>query len=86
MSELLTPIEASRRLRIGERTLRDLRQKGRIRYVALTARKIAYRVEDCDEYVEAQVTRAEQRDTKPAPKGKASVGKAGTVVPFTKQV
>lgn len=83
---LLTEPEAAKRLRIGERTLRNLRANGLIRYVALSTRKIAYRPEDCDEYVESQIKRAEPPRGKPQPKAKISQRKPGNVVPFTQQV
>lgn len=82
MTELLTPIEAAGRLRMGEKTLRELRKQGRIRYVALSARKIAYRPEDCDEYIEAQTKRDEPCDTKP--QSKRQPARSGTVIPFSK--
>jgi len=82
MAELLTPSEAAGRLRMGEKTLRALRKQGRIRYIALSARKIAYRPEDCDEYVQAQLKRDEPCDTKPQPKRQSA--RPGTVVPFSK--
>ena len=54
-SRLLTEEEAATFLRMSPRTLRDLRRARAIRYVALSARKIAYRVEDCEEYIASRV-------------------------------
>lgn len=51
--QLLTPEEAAARLRVCDKTLRALRQQGLIRYVAISKRKIFYRPEDCDAYLEA---------------------------------
>ena len=51
---LLTEEQAAERLLMHPRTLRKLRQAGRIRYVQTTARKIAYRPEDCAAFVEEQ--------------------------------
>ena len=86
--QLLTEPEAAEWLRMGERTLRKLRRSGAIRYVALTARKIAYRAEDCEEYVQAQIKRAEPCEpSKPPPKGKLNTGRRGNVVvPFSRLV
>lgn len=55
---LLTPAEAAARLRICTKTLRRLRQDGRISYVAVSQRKILYRPGDCDAFVRAAVTSA----------------------------
>jgi hypothetical protein len=53
MRGLLTPDEAAAHLRVCVKTLRQLRQAGLIRYVAVTPRKIFYRPEDCDAYLES---------------------------------
>lgn len=55
MSDLLTHDQAAARLRVCPKTLRQLRQQGLIRYVAVTQRKIFYRPEDCDAYLESRV-------------------------------
>lgn len=52
--ELLTHEEAAARIRVCTKTLRQIRQQGLIRYVAVSARKIFYRPEDCDAYLESQ--------------------------------
>lgn len=80
---LLTEEEAADRLLVSTRTLRKLRQEGEIRYVALAGRKIAYRPEDCRQYIESRV-RVEQ----PAPvtRGRQrAVGnrRHGNIVPFS---
>jgi hypothetical protein len=49
---LLTEEQAAERLLMHPRTLRKLRQEGAIRYVALTGRKIAYRPEDCEAFIQ----------------------------------
>lgn len=52
MNDLLTPDEAAARVRVCTKTLRQLRQQGLIRYVQVSPRKIFYRPEDCDAYLE----------------------------------
>ena len=79
-SPLLTPDEAAERLRVSERTLRDLKRRGLIRYVAITERRIAYRPEDCDEYIEARVRVDEPCETRPRPK---RTGRTGKIIPFS---
>lgn len=78
---LLTEAEAAERLKIGERTLRDLRRRGLIRYVALTARKIMYRPEDCADYVESRV----RQNDPPARAGRPrrTSRRTGIVIPFS---
>ena len=88
MSELLTEQQAADRLHMGERTLRDLRRRGLIRYVALTARKIAYRPEDCDEYVASRL-RLSQPVPDPLPRQRrkktGSPAAQGVIVPFSQR-
>ncbi len=55
MTNLLTPEEAAGILRICERTLRKLRKQGQISYVTFGVRKILYRLEDIEAFVEASV-------------------------------
>lgn len=52
--ELLTPAEAAQRLGICTKTLRQIRARGLIRYVAVTPRRIFYRADDCDAFIEAR--------------------------------
>lgn len=52
-SNLLTADEAAARLDMSERTLRRIRQRGDIAYIALTDRKFRYTPEDCDAYLAA---------------------------------
>jgi hypothetical protein len=59
---LLTEEQAAARLLMNPRTLRKLRQAGEIRYVALVGRKIAYRLEDCDAFVEQRLRLATPLD------------------------
>ena len=81
---LLTPEQAARRLHVSERTLRDLKKRGLIRYVAVTERIIRYRVEDCEEYLSARV-RQDEPCQKPLPSPRPTIGKhrPGVVVPFS---
>jgi excisionase family DNA binding protein len=57
---LLTPDEAAERMHVCTKILRRLRDQGLIRYVAVTDRKIRYRPEDVDAYLESRVRMAEQ--------------------------
>jgi hypothetical protein len=86
MTALLTEDEAAKRLHISARLLRDIRSKGRIRYVALSAKRIRYRPEDCDEYIESRVTKVEPHpDPKPKlgrPRRQRSVAE---IIPFSQQ-
>lgn len=77
---LLTPDEAAGRLGIGERTLRDLRKRGLIRYVAITERKIMYRPEDCEAFIESRSRVADPAAPKKRPP--RSVGRRGKVIPL----
>lgn len=83
MSALLSPEQAAERLHMSERTLRDIKRKGMIRYVALSARKIVYRVEDCEEYIASRVRQDQPAETAPQPKPQ---GRGGKVIPFSKQM
>lgn len=49
---LLSEAEAAKALLICTRTLRRLRQRGEIRFVAITSRSVAYRPEDLQAFVE----------------------------------
>ena len=80
---LLTPEEAARALGVGERTLRDLRKRGLIRYVAVTERKIMYRPEDCEEYIQSRV-RQDEPCQPPQRRHKSTRRRTGNIVPFTK--
>lgn len=85
--ELIAEEEAARRLLMSPRTLRDLRRAGLIRYVRLTPRKIAYRPEDCDEYVAAHLCVEVPRHDSPSPKrtrGRTGPSR-GVVVPFSQR-
>jgi excisionase family DNA binding protein len=55
VSRLLSHEEAADRIGVGEKTLRQLRKQGLIRYVAVTGRLIKYRPEDCDAFVESRL-------------------------------
>ncbi len=85
---LLTEDQAAERLLISPRTLHSLRKSGLIRYVQITARKILYRPEDCDEYVAACLrVEPQRRDASPQPKrrqGRANPSR-GVVVPFSQR-
>jgi hypothetical protein len=86
MSALLSPEEAAKRVRVCERTLRDLRKRGLIRYVAVTDRKIFYRPEDCDEYLASRLRLDTPCETRPRGKraGRAGV-KTGNIIPFSQR-
>jgi hypothetical protein len=64
--------------------LRDLKRMGAIRYVAISARRIAYRADDLDEYVDSRVRQEEPVD-QPAPPRPRRRAKPGTIVPFTQR-
>ena len=97
MTQLLTEAEAADYLRIGTRTLRELRRQRKIRYVALTDRKIAYRLEDCEEYIASRL-RLDSVPVRADPAGPGACGKGqrgraragapvrhGNVVPFSQR-
>jgi hypothetical protein len=86
MTPILTEAEAAALLRIGERTLRDIRRRGEIRYIALTARKIAYRPEDCEEYLAARLRVEQPCDTRQKPKRARGAATSGKIIPFSKLV
>lgn len=75
MSDLLTADHAAARLNISERTLRKLRQTGKIAYIALTDRLVRYTTEDCDEYIASS-----RRIDSPRPLVKASTRRLGSPV------
>lgn len=80
---LLTPEEAANRLHMCVKVLRRLRQQGQIRYVALTERKIRYRPEDCDAFIEERTRKAEPCPrTAPKPTQKR---RHGNIVPFSQR-
>jgi len=83
---LLKEHEAAAVLGIGGRTLRDLRRRGLIRYVAVTDRKIMYRTEDCAEYIESRLRQDEPCQRPPKPQPKLSRRRGGNVIPFTQQI
>lgn len=84
---LLTEREAARRLMISPRTLHDLRKAGRIRYVQITARKICYRPEDCDEYVASclRIAPARQEAVPRSKRGRGRAAPGGVIVPFSQR-
>jgi hypothetical protein len=79
---LWTEDEAAGFLRISARTLRGLRQKGLIRYVALPARRILYRPEDCAAFVESRVKVEEPKSPPTRNRGRGRA-RSGNVVSFT---
>ncbi|WP_408022279.1 helix-turn-helix domain-containing protein [Sphingomonas aquatilis] len=84
MMELLTPEEAAKRIHVCTKTLRQLRQDGHIRYVAITDRKIRYRPEDCDEFIASRARKAPEcpstlRRTRPT----TTTTSSGRVVGFS---
>lgn len=84
-TDFLTSKQAADRICVGERTLRDLRKRGLIRYVAVTERKIMYRPEDCDEYLASRLRRDEScpKHQKPPRRTKGRQYR-GNVIPFEK--
>jgi excisionase family DNA binding protein len=82
MTALLAPQEAAKRLHISERTLRDLKRRGQIRYVAVSARRIAYREDDLAEYIDSRVQLADIAETSPVPKRRISK-RPDAIVPFS---
>lgn len=88
MSTLLTEAEAAALLRMSVRTLRDIRRRREIHYVALSARKIVYRPEDIEEYVAAR-RRLAPESAKASANSRPGRGKPapanGKVVPFSQR-
>ncbi len=84
---LLTPQEAAERLRLSERTLRDLKRTGAIRYVAISPGRIAYRADDLAEYITTRVQCDQAPEPKPRTKRRVSVraGTAHNIVPFSQR-
>jgi excisionase family DNA binding protein len=82
---LLTPDEAAGRLGVGERTLRDLRKRGLIRYVAVTERKIMYRPEDCEAFIESR-SRLAEPTTPPKRPPTNRPRRQGQVIPLFSEV
>jgi hypothetical protein len=81
---LLTEEQAAARLLMHPRTLRKLRQEGKIRYVALTNRKIAYKPEDCAAFVEQHVRQEPQHLPRPrSGRPRINSRRGGNIVPFT---
>ncbi|OWQ95123.1 helix-turn-helix transcriptional regulator [Sphingopyxis witflariensis] len=80
MIELLTEKEAAARLRISERTLRDIRGRGEIAYVRISARKILYRLEDCDNYI---ASRVRQNTPLQPTERRTSRKRADGIIPFS---
>lgn len=81
MTELLTHTDAAARIGVCAKTLRQLRKQGLIRYVAVTARLIKYRPEDCDAYLESRVTI--DVPTEPTHRRRSRLRNAPNVVSFT---
>lgn len=84
MSALLTPDQAAERIHVSSRTLRDLKRRGLIRYVAVTERRIAYRPEDCDEFVAARVRVNEPCETRSKPK-RPTRRTTSNIIPFSQR-
>jgi excisionase family DNA binding protein len=61
VSPLLTLEEAARYLRIEERTMRSIRQRGEIPVVRVSPGRIAFRIEDLDAYIAARVEQPRRR-------------------------
>lgn len=82
MIPLLTEAEAAEALGLSARTLRKLRAGGSIRYVALTARRVAYRPQDLEAYVAGRVQMAAPATTQP-PRAQRKPRHNARVIPFT---
>lgn len=83
LPRLLDSAAAADRLGISERTLRQLRKAGLIRYVAVTERKIMYRPEDCESYIEGRTKIDTPADPTRHPRPQAGRRRPGNVVPFS---
>lgn len=85
MTALLTPAEAAARIGVCVKTLRKFREHGLIPYVAVTDRKIMYRPQDCEAYLESRVRReATNAWQKPKPTRKRRASPHGAaIIPFT---
>jgi excisionase family DNA binding protein len=82
---LLTPEEAALRLHVCTKVLRRLRDRGLIRYVAVTDRKIRYRPEDVDAYLESRLRMAEQppQPNKGPSRPRRGRGNGCEIIPFS---
>ena len=75
---LITSSEAAERMGVSVKVLRRLRTEGRIRYIAITDRKIMYQVEDCDRWISgAAPAGASGRPLAASP--------TPTIIPFTQR-
>jgi excisionase family DNA binding protein len=61
VSPLLTLEEAARYLRIEERTMRSIRQRGEIPVVRVSPGRIAFRTSDLDAYIEDKTEHPRRR-------------------------
>ena len=89
MNQLLTEAEAAELLRIPERTLRHLRAVGRISYVRVSARNIAYREDHIEDFIAGCTTRNDEAPD-PVAKGRKrpvsnSKGRSAKIVPFSQR-
>lgn len=83
---LLSEAEAATALRLSARTLRKLRNDGLIRYVALTGRRIAYRLQDLEAFVQARLKENQPCQPPKKPGRRARGNRSATnVVPFTQR-
>lgn len=85
--DLLSAHDAAKRLMVSERTLRDLKRTGAIRYVAVTGRRVAYRPEDLADFITRRVRCDEHTEPKKPSKRRASVSGAAVanIVPFSQR-
>lgn len=85
MSEplLLTEEQAAERLLMTTRTLRKLRMAGKIRYVALTDRRIAYKLEDCLAYIESRLRQEIAPPEKPRRARAVGNRRSGNILTFS---
>lgn len=64
-ARLLTERELSERLGLSPDTLRRMRRAGEIPYVALSRRRVAYREDEIDRWLEARTVREQEPDDGP---------------------
>jgi hypothetical protein len=81
-SKLLTHDQAAAHIHVCPKTLRSLRQRGLIPYVAITARKKLYRPEDLDAFLASQV-RVEVYQPTARRRGSKRLSERANVVSFT---
>jgi excisionase family DNA binding protein len=83
VTALLTHDQAAARIGVCAKTLRQLRKKGLIRYVAVTGRLIKYRPEDIEAFIESR-GRVDVPTTRPRHAVRpVGIRRSGNIVPFS---